>query len=84
MRLPLAAALAVLVALALSLAAPAPARADGAGSAEVAEEGAAVDTAAGIGIRSFTRYQKGAQRPVDGTDIGYRYPQPRVRRSRCS
>lgn len=76
MRLPLAAALAVLVALALSLAAPAPARADGAGGAEVAEEGAAVDTAAGIGIRSFTRYQKGAQRPVDGTDIGYRYPQP--------
>lgn len=57
----------LLIALAL-ICAPLPARA-----ADDLPDSAA-DEAAGFGLAGFTRYNKGARRPVDGIDIGYRYP----------
>ena len=38
------------------------------------QEDSAVDVQAGFGLNGFTRYMRGAQREVDGTDIGYRFP----------
>lgn len=42
----------------------------------VTDEGTALDEEAGIGLVGFKRYQKGALRPVDDVDLGYRYPLP--------
>lgn len=42
----------------------------------VAEEGAALNEEVGIGLVGFKRYQKGALRPVNDVDLGYRYPLP--------
>ncbi|MDM8245255.1 molybdate ABC transporter permease subunit [Collinsella tanakaei] len=38
------------------------------------QEDSAVDERAGFGLNGFVRYNKGAQRAVDGTDLGYRFP----------
>ena len=38
------------------------------------QENSAVDEQVGFGLNGFTRYNKGAQRLVDGTDLGYRFP----------
>lgn len=37
-------------------------------------EGSAVSDEAEFGINGFTRYQKGAERPVGTQDVGYRFP----------
>lgn len=39
-----------------------------------AEQNALADADAGFGLTGFTRYQTGNSRPVEGEDIGYRYP----------
>ncbi len=39
-----------------------------------AEQNALADADAGFGMTGFTRYQTGNNRPVEGEDIGYRYP----------
>lgn len=77
-------ALAALCALAfalcalLPLAAPARAWADGAagsaGDGRQAQEDSALDEEAGFGLNGFMRANRGAQRPVDGADLGYRFP----------
>lgn len=68
---PVRAALSALLACALALAcAPVPARAADGGRAALA------DGRAGFGITGFTRYNAGTDRPVDGEDLGYRYPMP--------
>ncbi len=41
-----------------------------------AQADSAVDEQAGFGLNGFTRYMRGAQRAVDGVDIGYRFPVP--------
>lgn len=51
-----------------------PTTARAADDATPAAESSAADEAAGFGLTGFTRYNRGAQRAVDGTDIGYRFP----------
>ncbi len=71
--------LALALALICCIAWPHPARAQDAAEAAVApgaEEGSAVAEEAGIAVQGFKRYQKGAARPADGVDLGYRYPLP--------
>ena len=33
-----------------------------------------MDERVGFGLNGIVRYNKGAQRAVDGTDLGYRFP----------
>ena len=66
-----AALLVALAALAFCMLAT-PAHAATSGSEPI--EGSAVSDGAGFGINGFTRYQKGAERPVGTQDVGYRFP----------
>ncbi|MDN0064759.1 molybdate ABC transporter permease subunit [Collinsella ihumii] len=64
---------ALLATLLLSVLCALPARvwADG---GEQAQEDSAIDETAGFGLNGFVRYNRGAQRLVDDTDLGYRFP----------
>ncbi|MBM6779832.1 molybdate ABC transporter permease subunit [Collinsella tanakaei] len=66
-------ALALLCCLAIAFA-PLRAWAADEDAARQTQEDSAVDEQAGFGLNGFTRYNKGAQRAVDGTDLGYRFP----------
>ena len=66
-------ALALLCCLAIAFS-PLRAWADDEDAARQTQEDSAVDEQAGFGLNGFTRYNKGAQRAVDGTDLGYRFP----------
>ena len=64
---------ACLVALAMFLTS-APTMAWAADDAQTTQEDSALDDEAGFGLNGFTRYMRGAQRLVEGEDIGYRFP----------
>lgn len=73
-RTPVLFALALAICLVLGCPRPARAAQTAAGQDGSAAAASAVDEEAGFGLADFVRNNAGTTRPVDGVDLGYRYP----------